>query len=378
MRSRHLAVPALLGTVAALLTLPASASAAPFWKTLPNQGTPMTLEPAIGSDAFGCETRFGFAFGSGDYERFPTGVSSCTAFSTAATPSTGHVIVVPGLVHKVRVRSGPNPAPLKVTIIKHLFQTNPNPPFQITDIICCTGTGRESATFQPTPNAVTEVTVNLPVTTTPSTNGASGHRDYVTVSAVGPGELPIASTGVHNLYQFSQNTTTLFYPKVETGLGGQAKHDYTNYLVLMNYDIIYCDDGSGASGAARAAAETCTGSPLGDTTPKPPGSKPVVAPATVASTSLRLGRSGAVPVKVRCTAPAAQRCKGHVRLYTRARKPRLLGSKRVNVRGGTSATISVGLSRSARRLVPKKSNSVTVQIDLGAAGKKSKNLTLKR
>ena len=198
----------------------------------------MSLAPAAGSEAFGCETRWQAGFAPPFvYERQPTGVTTCTAYQPGTTVDNTHLVPGPGYVTKVRVRSGANPAPLRITIVKRIFQTNPFTG-EITDAVCCTGTGSESATFQPPPNTVHELTLNPPlkVTTTPSQNGASGHHDIVAVSAMGPGDLPIASSGPHTLSEFNAPAMQMFYPKVETGLQGQAQHDYVNYLVLMNYD----------------------------------------------------------------------------------------------------------------------------------------------
>lgn len=47
----------------------------------------------------------------------------------------------PGTVTKVRVKSGPNPAPLQISIIRRLFQTNPNNPNEITDAVLHGGQG---------------------------------------------------------------------------------------------------------------------------------------------------------------------------------------------------------------------------------------------
>lgn len=368
-------ITATIATLAVLALLPAAAHA----QSKSGQGTSMNMAAATGAEAFGCETRFqpGLA-PPHTYERQPTGMSSCTAYQPGQTVDDSHLVPGPGTVTKVRVKSGPNPAPLRVTIIKRLFQTNPNNPSEITDATCCTGTGRESATFQPTPNAVTEVTVNLPVTTTPSTNGSSGHHDIVAVSGVGPGDLPIASTGEHSLsaaIQASTPTMQIFYPKVETGLQGQSQHDYANYVVLMNYDWTACAVAAGAT-----ASQACA--PAGGT-PVPPAGTPggggtgVVAPLRVKSRSLRL-KKGRVRVRVACTAPKGTPCRGKARLRTRGSKPKLLATRALRIAGGRTATVTFKLSKKARNRVRKKSNKVSIVMDLGAAGKATKNLKLKR
>lgn len=352
---------------AAAICVPASASA--LTRT---QGSPMDMTPATGAEAFGCESYWL----SGNSQRFLWTVelgipmNSCSAFSVGTNSDNTHFVPGPGTVTTVRVKSGPNPAPLKVTVVKQLFQKNPNPPHQITDTICCTGTGRESATFQPQPNAVTEYAANLQVTTTPSVNGASGHQDIVAVSAVGPGDLPLASTGPHTGFPTAgEASIQAFYPKVETGLQGSPWH-YANWVVLMNYDWT---DGcpAGASSAKRKANAACTVGGGGG------GGGAAVAPASVTSKSLRL-KKRVVAVKVKCTAAVGQRCKGNVKLSTATKKPRQLARKSLNVAGGKSKTVKLKLSNKARKRLKKKTNKVQVEIDLGAAGKATKALSLKR
>lgn len=360
---RLLAGAAVILTTAALLPTLAAAQA-----PMNNLGTSMSLTPATGAEAFGCETRWQYEFGFPPVSRQPTGMTSCTAYSPGFLSTTeSHLIPAPGYVTKVRVRSGANPAPLRVTIIKRLFQTHPVTG-QETDSICCTGTGSESATFQPPPNTVHELTLNPPikVTATSSQNGASGHRDIVAVSAVGAGDLPIASTGSHGVADFGP-TMSIFYPKVETGLQGQAEHVYNNYVVLMNYDWVPCPSSSSAK-----ASQACP-------TPKPPNGddKKKTAPVAFKSKGLKL-KQGKVGFKLACTAAKGTTCKGKATLRTRAKKPKTLATKSLTVAGGKTKTITFKLSKKARKRVKEKGTKVALVVDLGAAGKATKNLTLKR
>jgi hypothetical protein len=345
--------------IAAVVLLPGLAHA----QSKSNQGTPMSLTPATGSEAFGCETRWQGGFAPPfTYERQPTGHTTCTAYQPGTTVDNTHLVPGPGLVTKVRVRSGANPAPLRITIVKRLFQTNPATG-EITDAICCTGTGAESATFQPPANSVHELTLDPPlrVTTSPSQNGASGHHDIVSVSAMGAGELPIASTGPHSLSEFSTTAMQMFYPKVETGQQGQAQHDYVNYVVLMNYDWTAPPTGPGGGGPVGTGGGG-TGTPA--------------APLSFKSRSLKL-KKGKVSFRLACTSAAS--CKGKARLRTRAKKPKTLATKSLTIPGGKTKTITFKLSSKARRTVRrKKTTNVTLAIDLGAGGSATKNLKLKR
>lgn len=341
-----------------------------------SQGTPMSTPHSPASASFGCETRWGHEFGSGNYVREPTGHSTCTAWSFGNQPDLldTHMVPGPGFVSRIRVRSGPRPAPLKVTIIKRLFQTHPVTG-QITDTQCCTGTGSESVTFNPTPNGVSEIALNPPlkVTTTPSRNGASGHNDIVALSAMGPGDLPTASVGPHTLFaNYNAPTMFTYYPKVATGLQGQAEHGYVNYRLLMQYDWEF-DACAGASGA-KARASQCKQPPQ---TPKNPQGR---AMAAISGKTLKM-RKGKVSVKVKCATGTKARCKGKVRLYTRPKrgKAKLLAGKSLNLADGKTKRYSLKLGRKARKRVKKKSNKVQVRVGLGKTlGTVKKNMTLKR
>lgn len=338
------------------------------------QGPDLNL-PANGG--FGCDTAFLLDL-SGAFQPFPTGTSTCTAFAPGTGAADSHYVPGSGTITKVRVKSGPNPAPLRVTIIKQLFTTDPQ-----TGVIepnCCTGAGPESATFQPTPNAITEVPVNLQVVTSPSVNGGAGQHDVVSLSGVGPGELPISQVGPFNINATSGPKTQVFYPKVESGQRGQNEYFYPNNVLLMNFD--WCGGGS-ASARTSQACSTVPGAPTGPGGTAPGGTAPggttgpVVAPASVRGKALRL-RRGRVTLKVRCVAGAGQRCKGMLRMRTRGKKPRLLARKRVNIAHGKTARVKVKLSRKALRRVRKGRNKVRVEIDLGAAGKRVRPMILKR
>ena len=70
--------------------------------------------------------------------------------------------------------------------------------------------------------------------------------------------------------------------------------------------------------------------------------------------------------------------KGKARLRTRAKKPKTLATESLSIAGGKTRTITFKLSKKARKSVRKKSTKVTLTVDLGAGGKATKNLKLKR
>ena len=82
-------------------------------------------------------------------------------------------------------------------------------------------------------------------------------------------------------------------------------------------------------------------------------------PVLVLGKTLKL-KKGKVKISVSCTA-AGQTCKGSVGLRTRARKPKALASKKVKIKGGKKATVTLKLSKKARKRVRKKKNKVTAR-----------------
>jgi hypothetical protein len=355
-----------IAILAALLLLPASALG--LSKT---QGADLSAPSDAG---FGCETQFlpgnpgnGFTYEPSPFEGI-VDESSCTMW--AYTGGTTDKLLAPasGTVTKVRVKSGPNPAPLRVSILRYLFTTNPANPSEVTDRQCCTAVA-EGATFQPTPNAVTETTVNLPTQVVQPQGQQSGWGDFVGVSAVGPGTVPLNSTGPHTSYAINTPTVHFAYPKISPPRDySDGSFAYPNYQPLIQFDWT---DGCAGSAGVKARASQCSKGNAGQ------GGKAVKAPFSVLSKSLRL-KDGKVKVSVRCTAAKGQKCKGSVGLRTRAKKPKALASKKVSVKGGKKASVTLKLSRKARKRVPRKKNKVTVTVNLGAQGKATRNVTLKR
>ena len=234
MRSRSVACG--VAVLATLTFLPASAQA--ISRT---QGADLNRASDAG---FGCETRFTPGYPPDfTYQPFVTGPSTCTMWTLGTDINTSLMVPATGTVTKVRVKSGPNPAPLRVTIIRNLYQkANPQNPNEITDQQCCTGVV-EGPVFQPTPNAVTESTVNLPVQQVAPQGKLSGWGDIVSVSAMGAGELPLSSTGPHTSDAATASGTPkveVSYPKNGPGSSSGGSWQYPNYQPLVQFDWQSC------------------------------------------------------------------------------------------------------------------------------------------
>ena len=223
------ATPALLALVVALV-LPAAAPAAL-----------QTFGSTLGETAnlpFGCEARpYPGASGA---TLIATGVSSCSWWSAPATATSTYVPRGQGTIVSARVRSGPNPAPLRIAI------------FSSGSGLCCTAQA-QSDVFQPAPNAVTNVALNLPAGSGIDTSRLGGqYNDIVVVTAVGPGSLPVHDFGVHGTFDLSAPAASFLHPALVPNNSNTDVGWMDGFEVLLQVD--WCGDPG--VGAAQAAA-TC-------------------------------------------------------------------------------------------------------------------------
>lgn len=282
---------------------------------------------------FGCESRPYPDINSPTGQQFlATGLSSCTWWSITYGPGGvvgGVSTYVPrgaGRVLRARVRSGNNPAPLRIAIISSGSQSG--------------FSGRaETAVFQPQANAVTTVPVNIvagsgstpgnPPSADPNDpNRGFAYNDVVAVTAVGPGTLPIAEQpGPHGNFAnqssgraFAQFTHPALSPDRVSG-GDEGLMD--GYEVLLNFD--WC--GSVGSGA-RAAQAGC------------PGSDAV----RRVSATARVSR-GRAALRLRCT--TRKRCRGRITLRAFSQR---IGGGTFSIKGRKRASVRVKLTQAGRTL----------------------------
>lgn len=369
--SRVSAVAMVIG-LAALAPAPASAV------TL-TKGSPLA-SPANGG--WGCETSW-LPDLMGNYQRQASGYASCTWWQPGTTTDNTAFVPNTGKVTKVRVKSGPNPAPLTVVVLRRLFKIKNGA--QV-DYICC-GAIKESAIFQPTPNAVTEVPVDLLVETNPSPGeGKTGWYDLIGISGRGPGELPFATVGPQTLAAGQAANVLVpigYYPHTPPPTGFNF-NDQTipNTELLMQYDWTDgCPETRSVLRQACSPGTATPGTPGGGTTGTPgtptPGTTGAKALAQVRSSKLTL-KGGKVAVSVRCATGTGKACAARVRLRTRAKKPVLLASRKATIKDGASGTVRLSLSAKARKRLKAKATKVRVEIDLGAQGKVTRDVTLRK
>lgn len=181
MRLRLVVAPLAL-VLAAVLAAPASAT----WYGSKMQG------PA--NATYGCEaaTIFGPI---GGVVLAPTNQRSCTYKHNGylGLNRFGSVVPSTGRIRRIRVRSGPNPARLRLTILTGSSRVDTTTGQDIPGTYTCCTARYVGPAFRPKPNRVTTRRVNVKVYVTRSTQLQirTHASDAVAVSAFGPGSLPL-------------------------------------------------------------------------------------------------------------------------------------------------------------------------------------------
>ena len=374
--------PALV--LVSFLLLGALPSAVASAQSVTGQGS--SLAPAA-NYPYSCDTRWvaGYAgspgaFGPGGSQEYVPqrfGPSTCSIWQAGVRGQvkTTHLVPGKGTVTVARVKSGPNPAPVSIGTVRRFSGRNPSDgTFSET---CCRGVS-QTPVVNPTPNAITEIPVNVLVDAQPfdpNTNRA-GFHDIVVVNIHGDsGTLPIADLGGPKPAfgtPAGDPGAFWYFPKFDPSVDNQNQWSANGFEVLMNFDWV-------AAGPPKPPVPPTT--PPGVTGPAatPPVTPPVTprAPGQIRSTALSL-KGRRVVVAARCATGTGKACAGTVRLRTNAKKPRLLAGRKVTIADGRTTNVRLTLSRSALKLVRGRSAKVRAEIDLGSAGRTTKTLTLRR
>jgi hypothetical protein len=171
------------------------AHAARFGSTL--EATPNTF--------WGCEQAPIFDPITGVPTLAPTFQTTCTLRNVGYINSLQVASIVPsnGVITRIAVKSGPNPAPLQLTIL----QGSPG--------LCCTAR-RFGPVFQPRPNAITVQRVRIRVRRSLFQN-AQQVSDFVALTAVGPGTLPLSDQGTAGTFTSGSALLQQWYPLTAIG-----------------------------------------------------------------------------------------------------------------------------------------------------------------
>ncbi|MDO8189319.1 hypothetical protein Q5424_24720 [Conexibacter sp. JD483] len=201
--------------------------------------------------AFGCEARPYIALAGA--QLIPTGMTSCMWWSAPLTAASTYVPVGQGVITAARVRSGPSPAPLRISVISSGGG------------LCCTHQ-RSSEVFRPAPNDVTTVPLSLTAGSGLDPNRpGSQYSDIVVVSAVGPGTLPVHDFGVHGTFNTSVPAASFLHPELTNGNSNTDVGWMDGYEVLLQVDW---------SATPQQAPELPTQTPVVPQTPQTPITPP--------------------------------------------------------------------------------------------------------
>ena len=174
-----------LGFVAGLVLVPATAQARWYGSTM----------QAPVNTTYGCETALIMGPISG-VQLAPTNQTSCTYKHGGYVGSNRLGSVVPGngRIVRIRVKSGPNPALLRLTILTGSARIDLTSGADIPETYTCCTARYIGPAFRPQPNAITVRRVNVPVFDTRSDrlDNRTHAADVVAISAFGPGTLPLA------------------------------------------------------------------------------------------------------------------------------------------------------------------------------------------
>jgi hypothetical protein len=334
-------------------------------------GSPLTVAPNVGH---GCETKPTFTSESFDgyYRPRPSGQADCTWYQAGvggsvdySDPRTGSV-PADGVITSVAVRSGPNPAAMRIVILRQIGGVSGGG----STSGCC---GFVSETppagappLQPQPNTVTGFSVNIPVER--NVRGTSAVADYVGISAItGTGELPLFSNGRTNVisdYTTGNPVAGFFYPRMGAleGPGGGTRNDESipgvEVLLQWNWEP----------------------TPTLGPPPPPPGAPAVT---SLANQVARV-KAGNALIRLSCSGNAI--CEGQLALLgagavaaAKKSKPLVLGRQGYRLNANSSQTVKVKLNGRGKALLRKRKKArVRLRISPMGAAPVTSGLTLRR
>lgn len=203
------ALAATLSTLtAALAVAPASAQ----WF-----GSTMTGSPNAG---YGCESAL-ILGPLGGVELAPTNQTSCTYRHGGYLNSLRPTSIVPGTgwVRRVQVKSGPNPAMLRVTVLTGSSRVDTFAGRDLPGTYTCCTARYVGPAFRPKPNAITTRRVSIHVfdVRSKAIQNRIHSSDGLALSAVGPGTLPLSRGEAVGSIVDGTPLATGFFPMTRPG-----------------------------------------------------------------------------------------------------------------------------------------------------------------
>lgn len=338
-------------------------------------GSPLAVTPQ--QNLANCAFRYQVVDSSGFYQAQFDPSGSCTwrqaGLPGGGPPGDARTSYVPGTgtITKMEVKSGPTPAPLRVTVLSQLSTPGGG------QGICCFYE-TETQLFTMTPNAITTVPLNIPVVD--DVFGQNRVTYAVGVSAAsGAGDLPVAQVGNTNVLAtptFGNPAVGWFYPRLGpqdgTNTGGRHEDGMPGIELLVRWTWV---------GAAATNSPAST-APL---TPAVPGQTTVPRSTVNLDQANAKVKSNNALVNLICNGDAI--CVGQLALsnpgatVAATSKKTTFYSKKVkySIPAGKKQIIKVKLNSKARRLLKKKKK-LKVGLQVTPTGGKTtlSELTLKK
>jgi hypothetical protein len=159
--------------------------------------------------SFGCESALIMDSITGAPVIAPSGQRTCTYRSLGVLGRVGVTSLVPanGRIISIAVRSGRNPAPLRLTILEAAGGQEGS---------CCTAQ-RFGRTFRPRANRITRIPVSFKVENIVDTRNGIVSADVVAISAVGRGSLPLRATSTAGQFLNGTPLASFWYPLTKVG-----------------------------------------------------------------------------------------------------------------------------------------------------------------
>ncbi len=336
-------------TSAALLLVaalggPAASSAQTAGGT--TRGSSLQAQPNL---PFGCDAKPTLAF-DGTFPVLPAGLPSCSWWSTGpggtiGDPNSGYVPTT-GTITNVRIRSGNNPAPLRLVQLRSVAG-------------CCTVV-RHTDEFRPAANAITTVTVNWLTEAVRDSVAGVSTNDIIGFSAAGgTGTLPVNDQGPQTHVPqaaFSPGVMGAGFtsPAAQPGaLITASSVGAIGYEVLLQYDFVPCpalNNVPVAPGTVTCPTQTTTtpqGADVPATGPVNPGTPTTTNPIELAVVTARVTGS-TLPLSFVCGLDAG--CTGRLRLLVGASARTAVRAAKISTLATTRFTMAKGRHRIKVRL----------------------------
>lgn len=204
--------PALVLALGLILALAIAGPASARWYGSTMQGTP--------NANYGCESAL-ILGGLGGVELAPTNQRSCTYRHAGYVNSLRPTAIVPGsgTIRRIQVKSGPNPARLRLVVLTGSSRVNTLTGEDIPGTYTCCTARFVGPAFRPRPNATTTRRVNIRV------GGSRSNEiqirihtsDSLALSAVGPGTVPLRIDESVGNFVAGTPLATGFFPQTKVG-----------------------------------------------------------------------------------------------------------------------------------------------------------------